>query len=112
MEKRKKFLTNDGKKIIKRLWRVLTKNMFISFEAGASIAGFIMVQFVWIYILKFFIGTFVLWFIEITNYSLMSVYELTRVFWVIYGIWFFICILSRLSKIKYYREEANIKPSQ
>jgi len=69
-----------------------------SFSKASSLIGFIMGQFVWIYILKGFLGWFVLWFCEVTEYQIGDVFKLTNVFWIIYGAWFFMVIVSILTE--------------
>lgn len=101
----KSIFTKDAKKKFDRLSRIFLKNMRLSYEAGASIAGFILVQFIWIFLLNGFISWFALWFLEITEASSITVLELTKLFWVCYGIWFAVNILVRMMRIKIYNEK-------
>jgi len=95
---------NDNERLksnknIKGIWTLC--NLFInkwwnSFSKASSLIGFIMGQFVWIYVLKGFLGWFVMWFCEVTDYQISNVWELTNWFWIMYGLWFFIVIISIL----------------
>lgn len=91
------------RKEIKSLFRRINKNLKLimsnfelSFNVSLSIMGFILGQFVWIWILKGFLNWFVLWFSEVTKYHLGTVYRVTSGFWILYAIWFMLCILFRL----------------
>ena len=81
---------------VKRNWKIMMKNFILSFETGSSILGFVMGQFVWIWILKGFLGWFVMWFCEVTQYQILDVWRLIHLFWIMYGVWFFISIIIRL----------------
>jgi len=101
MQKQKQsFLTKEGKEKINNLCKIFMNNIAISWESFASIAGFILPQFVWIWILKLFLGAFVLWFVELTNYSLETITTLKMFFWMGYGIWLAINVLSRFTKVE------------
>jgi len=103
-------LNNKEKKILNRIknnFNIMTKNFILSFETGSSVLGFIIAQFVWIWILKGFLGWFVLWICEVTNYRIGDVFELTHIFWIIYGLWFFISIIVRLRIINYTKEDSK-----
>ena len=95
--------TKQTKKKFKEARKIILKNFEISFNSTSSIVGFLLGQFVWIWILNGFIGWFLLWFMEVTQYTNHIIPELRTFFWVMYGVWFFLCILSRLNKIKYYK---------
>ena len=107
--KNKKMFTKEGKDMIKRVCNTFTQNFSIGIMEIASVVGFILSQFVWIYILKGFLNWFVLWFVEVTQYDLYTIAELKKVFWVTYGIWFICCILLRFVKIKTFKEVHNDK---
>jgi len=98
--------TKKEQKIINRIeknFKIMIENFSLSFETGSSIVGFILGQFVWVYILIGFLGWFLAWFCEVTNYKILDLYQLGNIFWIIYGVWFFISILLRL-KIRYFYE--------
>lgn len=97
--------TKETKKKLKKLNRIFFKNINLSWEAGASIFGFIIVQIFWIFLLRSFIALFALWFIELIESPTLTIFLLTKTFWVIYGCWFFANIFIRMIKIKYYNEK-------
>ena len=101
----KSIFTKEAKKKFNKLSRIFLKNLELSYESGASIFGFIFVQFVWIFLLKGFIVWFALWFVEITETSILTVLELTKFFWIGYGVWFGLNIMVRLIKTKTYNEK-------
>jgi len=89
-----------NKKIEKRLKKaskVFSSNFGFSFNTGASVFGFVLGQFVWIWILSGFLKWFALWFNEVTKYGIENIYPVTKFFWIVYGVWFFISIMIRLS---------------
>ena len=91
-----KILTKKAKRKLNQWINIFERNIMFSLNSGASIMGFILGQFVWIWILRGFIGYFALWFIEITKSNTLTVFSLTKLFWIFYGFWFFINILYRL----------------
>jgi len=97
--------TKQTKKKFKSLFKTFSKNFEISWEVGSSILGFVLAQFVWIWILKSFLAYFILWFVELTSYNLHTMVQLTKLFWIVYGMWFFMCILLRFNPIKTYTKD-------
>ena len=101
----KPIFTKDTNKRLNKLKRIFFENIKISCEVGASIFEFILVQVVWIFILRGFISLFALWIVELLNSPTLDIVMLTKFFWTMYGAWFFLNIIIRMIKIKTYSED-------
>ena len=101
----KPIFTKDTSKRLNKLKRIFFENFKISFESGASIFGFVLVQFLWVFLLRGFIRLFALWIVELLNSPTLDIIMLTNFFWIMYGAWFFLNILTRMIKIKTYSED-------
>ncbi len=101
----KSIFTKEANKKLEKLQRIFFENFKISFESGASIFGFVLVQFLWVFLLRGFISLFALWIVELLNSPTLDIVMLTKFFWTMYGAWFFLNILIRMIKIKTYSED-------
>lgn len=92
----KNLFNKKTNKKIEKFWKSFTNNFDLFYGAGAVI-GFVLSQFVWIWVLKGFLGWFLLWFFEVTGDKLvtLSMIDAEHLFWVLYFCWFCLGIILK-----------------